>query len=126
MLNNIIPSKTGAAKTVGEVIPSLKGKLSCVAFRVPVNDVSVIDLTCRLQQPATIDQIVALFRKEGGKGGSMEGIIGLANESSVSSDFRLRTQLILIKNRHSHIYFNAFILEGTVVLVSWTLRLLLD
>eukprot|EP01001_Neometanema_parovale_P006974 NODE_3303_length_1244_cov_129.694915_g3136_i0.p1 GENE.NODE_3303_length_1244_cov_129.694915_g3136_i0~~NODE_3303_length_1244_cov_129.694915_g3136_i0.p1 ORF type:complete len:335 (-),score=70.29 NODE_3303_length_1244_cov_129.694915_g3136_i0:178-1182(-) len=84
ILNNIIPSSTGAAKAVGKVIPELNGKLTGMAFRVPTSDVSVVDLTCRIEKPATKDQIdIALKEASEGK---LKGILGYTNESVVSSD----------------------------------------
>merc|ERR1712188_218385 len=60
--SNIIPSATGAAKAVGKVIPALNGKLTGMAFRVPVADVSVVDLTCRLEKPASYEAICTLIK----------------------------------------------------------------
>ncbi len=82
---NIIPSSTGAAKAVTKVIPDLKGKLTGMAFRVPVADVSVVDLTCRLQKPATWDEIKAAMKKA--SEGELRGILGYTEEQVVSSDF---------------------------------------
>ena len=82
---NIIPSSTGAAKAVGKVIPELDGKLTGMAFRVPTADVSVVDLTCRLQKPATFDEIKAKFKEA--SEGSMKGVVGYTEDAVVSSDF---------------------------------------
>jgi glyceraldehyde 3-phosphate dehydrogenase len=82
---NIIPSSTGAAKAVGKVIPALNGKLTGMAFRVPVPDVSVVDLTCRLEKPATYDAIKAAVRAAAD--GPMKGILGYTDEQVVSTDF---------------------------------------
>lgn len=82
---NIIPSSTGAAKAVGEVIPSLKGKLTGMSFRVPTLDVSVVDLTVRLEKSATYEQIVNVFEKVSNN--YLKGIIGVTHEPVVSSDF---------------------------------------
>ena len=82
---NIIPSSTGAAKAVGEVIPSLKGKLTGNSYRVPTLDVSIVDLTCQLKKPATMEDIVKAITKASKK--EMKGIIALTNEPVVSSDF---------------------------------------
>merc|ERR1712134_72849 len=71
---NIIPSSTGAAKAVGKVIPALNGKLTGMAFRVPVADVSVVDLTCRLEKPATYEQISSLI-KSSSESGPFKGIM---------------------------------------------------
>ncbi|MCK9312427.1 MAG: type I glyceraldehyde-3-phosphate dehydrogenase [Bacteroidales bacterium] len=85
ILNNIIPSSTGAAKAVGKVIPSLNGKLTGMSLRVPTSDVSVVDLTCRLAKPATYDEIKAAMKKASEN--EMKGILGYTEESVVSTDF---------------------------------------
>jgi glyceraldehyde 3-phosphate dehydrogenase len=82
---NIIPSSTGAAKAVGKVIPALNGKLTGMAFRVPTADVSVVDLTCRLEKPATYDDIKAAVRAA--SEGPMKGIMGYTEDEVVSTDF---------------------------------------
>jgi len=82
---NIIPSSTGAAKAVGKVLPELNGKLTGMAFRVPTIDVSVVDLTVRLEKPASYDAIKAAIRAEAN--GKMKGILGYTEEDVVSSDF---------------------------------------
>lgn len=82
---NIIPSTTGAAKAVGKVIPALKGKLTGMSFRVPTLDVSVVDLTCRLQKPATYQEICDAVKAA--SEGSMKGIMGYTEDDVVSSDF---------------------------------------
>jgi len=82
---NIIPSSTGAAKAVGKVIPSLNGKLTGMAFRVPVADVSVVDLTCKLAKPATWDAIKAEMKRA--SEAELKGILGYTEEEVVSSDF---------------------------------------
>ena len=82
---NIIPSSTGAAKAVGKVIPELNGKLTGMSFRVPTLDVSVVDLTCNLEKPATYEEICKVM-KEAAEG-SMKGIVEYVDEDVVSSDF---------------------------------------
>lgn len=82
---NIIPSSTGAAKAVGEVIPVLKGKLTGMSFRVPTVDVSVVDLTCRLAKPTTYEEIKAVIKKHSET--DMKGILGYTEDLVVSSDF---------------------------------------
>ena len=82
---NIIPSSTGAAKMVGEVIPTLKGKLTGMSFRVPTLDVSVVDLTVRLKKSTTYDEIKAVIKKASET--SLKGIMGYTEEAVVSSDF---------------------------------------
>jgi len=82
---NIIPSSTGAAKAVGKVIPELNGKLTGMAFRVPTPDVSVVDLTVRLQKEATYEQICKVM-KEAAEG-PMKGYLGYTDEDLVSTDF---------------------------------------
>jgi glyceraldehyde 3-phosphate dehydrogenase len=83
--NNIIPSSTGAAKAVGKVIPSLNGKLTGLAFRVPTIDVSVVDLVVRLQKEATYDDIKAVVKAA--SQGEYKGILEYTDEDVVSSDF---------------------------------------
>ena len=84
VLGNIIPSTTGAAKAVGRVIPELKGKMTGMSFRVPTNDVSVVDLTARLIQPATYHDVCVAM--ENAAKNSMKGIITCTNDQVVSSD----------------------------------------
>jgi glyceraldehyde 3-phosphate dehydrogenase len=83
---NIIPSSTGAAKAVGKVIPELNGKLTGMAFRVPTPDVSVVDLTVRLEKEASYEEICAKI-KEASQSESMTGILGYTDEMVVSQDF---------------------------------------
>ena len=82
---NIIPSSTGAAKAVGEVMPSLKGKLTGMSFRVPTINVSVVDLTARLEKPTTYEEIVNAIKKASDE--EMKGILGWTEDAVVSSDF---------------------------------------
>ena len=82
---NIIPSSTGAAKAVGKVIPELNGKLTGMSFRVPTIDVSVVDLTCRLEKAATYEEIKAAVKAAAE--GPMKGILGYTEDAVVSSDF---------------------------------------
>ncbi len=82
---NIIPSSTGAAKAVGVVIPSLKGKLTGMAFRVPTLNVSVVDLTARLEKPAKYEEICAAMKAAAE--GDLKGILGYTEDEVVSSDF---------------------------------------
>ena len=86
ILENIIPSSTGAAKAVGKVIPSLNKKLTGMAFRVPTSDVSVVDLTCELSKEATYEQICAAMKAA--SEGPMKGVLGYTNEKVVATDFR--------------------------------------
>jgi glyceraldehyde 3-phosphate dehydrogenase len=81
---NIIPSSTGAAKAVGKVIPHLNGKLTGMAFRVPTQNVSVVDLTVRLEKPATYDQIKAAIKKAAE--GPMKGVLAYSEDELVSTD----------------------------------------
>jgi len=83
---NIIPSSTGAAKAVGLVIPSIKGKLTGMSFRVPVPDVSVVDLTVRLEKPATYEEIKQTFKEA--SEGELKGILGYTEDEVVSEDFK--------------------------------------
>ncbi len=82
---NIIPSSTGAAKAVGEVIPKLNGKLTGMSFRVPTINVSVVDLTVRLSKPTTYEAIKKEVKKQ--SAGALKGILGYTEEPVVSSDF---------------------------------------
>ncbi len=82
---NIIPSSTGAAKAVGKVIPELNGKLTGMAFRVPTVDVSVVDLTCNLEKPATYEEICAAVKRASEN--ELKGILEYVDEDLVSSDF---------------------------------------
>ncbi|MAA71961.1 MAG: type I glyceraldehyde-3-phosphate dehydrogenase [Bermanella sp.] len=85
MGNNIIPSSTGAAKAVGKVIPSLNGKLTGMAFRVPTTDVSVVDLTVRLAKPASMEKIKQEMLRASET--ELKGLLAYTDESVVSSDF---------------------------------------
>jgi glyceraldehyde 3-phosphate dehydrogenase len=85
VLGNIIPSTTGAAKAVGVVIPELKGKMTGMSFRVPTNDVSVVDLTVNLAKPAKYDEICAAMKAA--SEGELAGVLGYTDEDVVSSDF---------------------------------------
>lgn len=82
---NIIPSSTGAAKAVGKVLPALNGKLTGMAFRVPTVDVSVVDLTARLENAASYDAIKAAITEE--SEGKLKGILGYTEDDAVSTDF---------------------------------------
>lgn len=86
VLNNIIPSSTGAAKAVGKVIPALNGKLTGMAFRVPTLDVSVVDLTVRLEKPASYEAIKACVKKAS-ESPELKGILGYTEDDVVSTDF---------------------------------------
>jgi glyceraldehyde 3-phosphate dehydrogenase len=110
---NIIPSATGAAKAVGKVIPALNGKLTGMAFRVPVQDVSVVDLTCRIEKGATYDQIKAVI-KAASESGPLKGILGYTEDEVVSSDFTTCT-LSSIFDAKAGISLN----NNFVKLVSW-------
>ena len=86
ILENIIPSSTGAAKAVGKVIPALNGKLTGMSMRVPTLDVSVVDLTVNLEKPASYEEICAAMKKASEN--ELKGILGYTNEAVVSTDFR--------------------------------------
>ncbi|GAA4231026.1 type I glyceraldehyde-3-phosphate dehydrogenase [Postechiella marina] len=84
-LNNIVPASTGAAKAVGKVIPELNGKLTGMAFRIPTVDVSVVDLTCRLEKPASWDEVKQALKDA--SEGDLNGVLGYTEEGVVSQDF---------------------------------------
>ncbi len=109
---NIIPSSTGAAKAVGKVIPELNGKLTGMAFRVPTVDVSVVDLTCNLEKPATYEEICTAIKKASEN--EFKGIIEYVDEDLVSSDF--------IHDSHTSIFDSKAGIQLTdtfVKLVAW-------
>ena len=109
---NIIPSSTGAAKAVGKVIPELNGKLTGMSFRVPTVDVSVVDLTARLEKPASYETICAAIKEA--SEGKMAGILGYKDDDVVSSDF--------IGDTHSSIFdkkAGIALTDNFVKLVSW-------
>ncbi|KAH9450788.1 hypothetical protein MJO28_009773 [Puccinia striiformis f. sp. tritici] len=109
---NIIPSSTGAAKAVGKVIPALNGKLTGMAFRVPTADVSVVDLTVRIEKPATYEEIKATIKAA--SEGPLKGILGYTDEDLVSTDF--------IGDSHSSIFdakAGISLNSNFVKLVSW-------
>ena len=83
--SNIIPSSTGAAKAVGKVIPALNGKLTGMSMRVPTTDVSVVDLTVRLDKPASYDEIKATMKHASET--TLKGILGYTEDAVVSTDF---------------------------------------
>ncbi|MBM3373331.1 MAG: type I glyceraldehyde-3-phosphate dehydrogenase [Betaproteobacteria bacterium] len=89
ILENIIPSSTGAAKAVGVVIPELNKKLTGMAFRVPTSDVSVVDLTVELNKPATYAEICAEMKSQ--SQGALKGVLGYTEDKVVSTDFRDET-----------------------------------
>ncbi len=109
---NIIPSSTGAAKAVGFVIPELKGKLTGMAFRVPTLDVSVVDLTVRLEKPATYEEIKAVIKKASEN--EMKGVLGYTEDAVVSSDF-IHDARTSIFDAEAGISLN----DNFVKLVSW-------
>ena len=86
ILENIIPSSTGAAKAVGVVIPELNKKLTGMSFRVPTSDVSVVDLTCELVKPASYEEICAEMKAQ--SQGALKGVLGYTEDMVVASDFR--------------------------------------
>ena len=109
---NIIPSSTGAAKACALVIPAVKGKLTGMAFRVPTLDVSVVDLTCRIEKSATMEEICAAIKAA--SEGPMAGILGYTDEEVVSSDFYTDPRTSIFDSKASIMLNNNF-----VKLVSW-------
>jgi len=112
ILENIIPSSTGAAKAVGVVIPSLNKKLTGMSFRVPTSDVSVVDLTAELEKPATFDEIKAELKAQ--SEGALKGVLGYTEDKVVATDFRGDARTSIFDADAS------IALDGTFVkLVSW-------
>merc|ERR1712141_772519 len=109
---NIIPSSTGAAKAVGKVLPDVNGKLTGMAFRVPTPNVSVVDLTCRLQKPASMEEINAAIRSAAE--GKMKGVLGYTEDMVVSCDFNGSTFSSIYDSKACIQLNNQF-----VKLVSW-------
>lgn len=111
-LQNIIPSSTGAAKAVGKVIPSLNGKLTGMAFRVPTANVSVVDLTVNLEKPATYDDICKALKAASEN--ELKGFLGYTEDAVVSNDF--------VSDTHSSIFdakAGIALTDTFVKLVSW-------
>ncbi|GAC1357203.1 MAG: type I glyceraldehyde-3-phosphate dehydrogenase [Variovorax sp.] len=112
ILENIIPSSTGAAKAVGVVIPELNKKLTGMSFRVPTSDVSVVDLTCELSKEASMKEICAEMKAQ--SEGALKGILGYTEDKVVATDFRGDTRTSIFDADAS------IALDGTFVkLVSW-------
>lgn len=112
ILENIIPSSTGAAKAVGVVLPQLKGKLTGMAFRVPTSDVSVVDLTVELDNPATYAEICAEMKAQ--SEGALKGVLGYTEDKVVATDFRGDTRTSIFDAEAG------IALDGTFVkIVSW-------
>ena len=112
ILENIIPSSTGAAKAVGVVIPELNKKLTGMSFRVPTSDVSVVDLTCELNSEATLKEICAEIKAQ--SEGALKGVLGYTEDKVVATDFRGDTRTSIFDADAS------IALDGTFVkLVSW-------
>lgn len=113
ILNNIIPSSTGAAKAVGKVIPALNNKLTGMAFRVPTSDVSVVDLTCRIEKGASKEEIDKAI-KEAASTDRLKGILAFTDDEVVSSDFISTTQSCTYDSKAS-ISLN----DNFVKLIAW-------
>jgi len=109
---NIIPSSTGAAKAVGLVIPELQGKLTGMAFRVPVLNVSAVDLTCRLRKAVSFDEVCRAIKKASAE--SLKGILGYTDEPLVSTDFCGNSHTSIFDEKASIMLNDHFI-----KLVSW-------
>ena len=108
----MIPSSTGAAKAVGKVIPELNGKLTGMSFRVPNPDVSVVDLTCRLEKAATYEQICDAIKEAAN--GELKGILAYTEDEVVSSDFLGDTHSSIFDSK-AGISLN----DNFVKLISW-------
>jgi len=112
ILENIIPSSTGAAKAVGVVIPELNKKLTGMSFRVPTSDVSVVDLTCELNSEATLKEICAEMKAQ--SEGALKGVLGYTEDKVVATDFRGDTRTSIFDADAS------IALDGTFVkIVAW-------
>ncbi|KJD36349.1 glyceraldehyde-3-phosphate dehydrogenase [Tamlana sedimentorum] len=111
-ISNIIPSSTGAAKAVGKVIPELNGKLTGMAFRVPTPDVSVVDLTCRLENPASFDEVKAALKEASEN--ELKGVLGYTEEGVVSQDFVSEPRTSVF-DAEASIGLN----DGFIKLISW-------
>ena len=112
ILENIIPSSTGAAKAVGVVIPELNKKLTGMSFRVPTSDVSVVDLTCELNKEATMTEICAEMKAQ--SQGALKGILGYTEDKVVATDFRGDTRTSIFDADAS------IALDGTFVkIIAW-------
>ena len=112
ILENIIPSSTGAAKAVGVVIPALNKKLTGMSFRVPTSDVSVVDLTCELTKEATLKEICAEMKAQ--SEGALKGVLGYTDDKVVATDFRGDTRTSIFDADAS------IALDGTFVkIVAW-------
>jgi len=111
-LNNIVPASTGAAKAVGKVIPELNGKLTGMAFRVPTVDVSVVDLTCRLEKSASFEEVKAALKKASEN--ELNGVLGYTEEGVVS-------QILSLNLKQVHFDANASIglNDNFVKVISW-------
>lgn len=109
---NIIPSSTGAAKAVGKVIPELNGKLTGMSFRVPTPNVSVVDLTVRMEKPATYAQICDAIKEAAA--GELKGVLGYTEDDVVSTDFN-GEKLTSVFDAKAGIALN----DNFVKLVSW-------
>ncbi len=109
---NIIPSSTGAAKAVGKVIPALNGKLTGISMRVPTLDVSVVDLTCVLEKPATKEAICAAMKEA--SEGELKGVLGYTEDAVVSSDFLGDTRTSIF-DANAGVYLT----ENFVKVISW-------
>ncbi|MCY7371149.1 MAG: type I glyceraldehyde-3-phosphate dehydrogenase [Polaromonas sp.] len=112
ILENIIPSSTGAAKAVGVVIPELNKKLTGMSFRVPTSDVSVVDLTCELSREATLKEICAEMKAQ--SEGALKGVLGYTEDKVVATDFRGDTRTSIFDADAS------IALDGTFIkVVAW-------
>ena len=112
ILENIIPSSTGAAKAVGVVIPELNKKLTGMSFRVPTSDVSVVDLTCELNSEATLKEICAEMKAQ--SEGALKGVLGYTEDKVVATDFRGDTRTSIFDADAS------IALDGTFIkIIAW-------